>query len=260
MTVSPPHDTTIVPTLINTTYHDSDWEEDQSFLSIGDDKTSSTCTSKSSCGPLHEKRISFNSCVDFVEVPHLNEFSPEDIDAIWISQKEYTNIKMAVKQSVIFKVKYGIIDDDLEFCARGLETKDDTVQRRLNQKEAVASVLNEQYLQRMETSVSDMPELIAMLYSVFSYPCQQRAHTLALRDAVDVDETHYGGHCEVPFESEMPYPGDSVLQRIAEEEQISLEETFSSIEQWLVERFEKGERFAEVSRVRQYTMANMDVE
>jgi hypothetical protein len=241
MTVSQLLDGTAGTALINA--HEDEWGEARSCLSVDDEKTAS--------GPLSEKCVSFSSRIDVVEIGRVDDYSPEEIEGLWLSKKDHDRIRTDAKQSVNFMVKYGIIDDDLEFSARGLENEEGRVQRRRDHKEAIDSVLNEQYLQRSEGS--NLPELIAMLYSVLSFPCQQHAHILAIRDALDVDETHYGGHCEIPFESEIPFAGESVLQLLAEEEKISIEETFSSIEEWLVERFEKAERLVNVSRVRQYT-------
>jgi hypothetical protein len=241
MTVSQLLDGIAGAALVNA--HEGEWGEDRSWLSVDDEKTAS--------GPLSEKYVSFSSWVDVVEIGRVDDYSPEEIEELWLSKKDHERIRMEARQSVNFMVRYGIIDDDLEFCARGLEAEEDKEQRRRNHKEAIDSVLNEQYLQRAEGS--NVPELIAMLYSVLSFPCQQQAHILAIRDALDVDETHYGGHCEIHFESEIPFAGESVLQLLAEEDKISIEETFSSIEEWLVERFEKAERLVNVGRVRQFT-------
>jgi hypothetical protein len=249
MTISTPLDATGVPTTVTTKGHE--WSLDSPCHSYSDDE-------KTASGPLTGKRVSFSPWVDFLTVEHFGDLSPEECQEMWYSKQEFAEIKLNMKQSINFMVRYGIIDDDVEFCSRGLESRKDVLRRRENQKEAVDSVMNEQYLQRAEGG--SLPELIAMLYSVFSFPCQQQAHTIALRDALDVDQSRRIDHREVSLDPEMPYPGEGVLQLLAGEGRLGEDLCSTGIEEWLVERFEKAERLVSSSRGRQYTIPPVDIE
>mmetsp|Transcript_48669 Transcript_48669/g.74045 ORF Transcript_48669/g.74045 Transcript_48669/m.74045 type:complete len:249 (-) Transcript_48669:25-771(-) len=248
MTISTHLDATGVPTNM-TVSKSNEWSLDSSCRSCSDDEKTAT-------GPLTGRRVSFSPWVDFVQVEHFRDLSPEEGHQMWYSKQEFAEIKSNMKQSINFMVRYGIIDDDVEFCSRGLETREDKIRRRENQKEAVDSVMNEQYLQRAEGG--SLPELIAMLYSVFSFPCQQQAHTTALRDAHDVDQTRPIDPQEVSLDPEMPYPGEGVLQLLAGEGRTG--EDLGSIEEWLVERFEKAERLVSSHRARQFSSPAIDIE
>jgi hypothetical protein len=240
MTISTPLDATGVPTNMTVT-ESNDWSLDSSCISCSDDE-------KAASGPLTGRRVSFSPWVDFVQVEHFSDLSPEEGQQIWYSKQEFTEIKSNMKQSINFMIRYGIIDDDVEFCSRGLENREDKLWRRENQKEAVDSVMNEQYLQRAEGG--SLPELIAMLYSVFSFPCQQQAHNTALSDAHNSDQTQPIDPQEVSLDSEMPIPGEGVLQLLADEGRTG--EDLGSIEEWLVERFEKAERLVSSRRACQF--------
>jgi hypothetical protein len=251
MTVPLTQDTTMA--LLKAAENDEVWiEEDpscDSCLSIGSEK-------KQARGPLSAKCVSFNDTISAIPVTHINDYTQEDIDDTWYQKEDWKNMRKGMKQSIKFMVKYGIVDDDLEFCSRGLETRADTIQRRQNKNEAFAAVMNEQHLQRIEDS--DLSELIAMLYSVYTFPCQQTAYMQGVRDAQDVHMDYFDLD-EIPSEFDLTYGGESVLERMASEERISGEETFSSIEEWLIERFEKGQRLARLNKIRR-TYVNIDIE
>ena len=224
-------------------------EDPGSCLSIGSEKKQAT-------GPLSAKCVSFNDIISAIAVTHINDYTQEDINETWYQKEDYQNMRKGMKQSIKFMVKYGIVDDDLEFCSRGLETGADRRQRRQNKNESFAVVNNEQQLQRIEGS--DLSELIAMLYSVYAFPCQQTAYMQGVRDAQDVHMDYFDLD-EIPSEFDLAYAGESVLERMASEERISGEESFSSIEEWLIERFEKGQKLARMNKIRR-TYANIDIE
>jgi hypothetical protein len=234
--------------------NDKFWAEEDpsccdSCLSIGSEK-------KQARGPLSAKCVSLDDIISTIAVIHINDYTQEEINDTWYQKEEYRDMKKGMKQSIKFMVKYGIVDDDLEFCSRGLETGADTEQRRQSKNESFAVVNNEQQLQRIEGS--DLSELIAMLYSVYTFPCQQTAYMQGVRDAQDVHFDYFDLD-DMPSEFNLAYAGESVLERMASEQRISGEESFSSIEEWLVERFEKGQRVARINKLRR-TYANIDIE
>jgi hypothetical protein len=231
--------------------HDDDGDDDSFVITDAEDKCSS-----SGIGPISppsdrlSKSVSFHPdvVVSTIEVDHIRDFSDEDIQAIWYTPEDYKELKGEAKQSVKFIERYGIVDDDLEFSSRGLETKEDVAERRRDTNESVQAVMNEQTLQLMEDGGS-LPELVAMLYSVYSYPCQRTAYMNAIKDAQDVGTTYVPPE-ELPEEDNLALTGESILARMVEEERISTDETFSSIEEWMVERFEKGQILANLNKLR----------
>jgi hypothetical protein len=247
----PPQDTTMGR--LKAVDNDEFWTEEDpscdSCLSIESEK-------KQARGPLSAKCVSFSDRISAIAMIHINDYTQEEIDETWYQKEDYKNMRKGMKQSIKFMVKYGIVDDDLEFCSRGLETVADAEYRRQDKNEAFAAVYNEQQLQRIEGS--DLSELIAMLYSVYTFPCQQTAYMQGVRDAQDV-HIEYFACDEIPWEFDLAYAGESVLERMASEERISGEESFSSIEEWLIERFEKGQRVARKIKIRR-TYAHIDIE
>ena len=196
------------------------------------------------------RSVSFLPKISIRNVEHIRDFSNEDIQTIWYTTADYQEIKAENKQAVDLMVRYGVVDDDLEFCSRGLETKEDISRRRRNKNESIGAVMNEQNLQRMETCKGAMlPDLIAMLYSVYSFPCQQTAYLNAIRDAQDVGMDHIPVE-DLPAEDNLALVGGDILVRMVEEERISSDETFLCIEDWMVERFEKGQILAKVNKLR----------
>lgn len=195
-----------------------------------------------------------------MEVKHLNDFHSEEKDQVWLSKKEY----LRIKAEIYFYLRKNDDDvfDTVSFTFRGLETKTLQEQRRNNQREARQAVLNEQLFQRTEKS--HLPEVIAMLYNVLSFPCQQQAFEAGVEDAKavynscdDNTESNYSTElrstpqmlCEsMPMDSEFVYAGDSIVERLAQEEaSINGGRTSAvpSVEDWLVDRFQKGELLAQ---------------
>jgi hypothetical protein len=232
------------------------------------------------------KSVSFNESVDVLEITHLNDIEDEEKEQIWLSKDDYARIKA----EIYYHLRRGgtrinsrrressdALIDSSSFTFRGLETKLLQQQRRSNQREATDAVLNEQLFQRTEKS--NLPEVIAMLYNVLSFPCQQHAFEVGVDDAKavysnnsnnDVDEKMDGAgtgtdvtvsratpkmlfEC-MPVDSEIAYAGDSIVERLAQEEasycnRIGVDAgsplaTIASVEDWLVERFQMGKLLA----------------
>jgi hypothetical protein len=233
--------------------------------------------------PQQRKNVSFNPSVDILEVKHLNDFDMEEKEQIWLSKEDYARIKAEIyfhlRRGVPSASQTQISDNNLidtrNFTFRGLETKPLQEQRRHNQREARNAVLNEQLFQRTEKS--HLPEVIAMLYNVLSFPCQQHAfevgvedakavyssssHDDIMADADDDDATESRATPQILFECmpmdfEIAYAGDSILDRLASEEASSRNgcalATVESVEDWLVERFQMGKLLARhLLRIRQ---------
>jgi hypothetical protein len=252
-----------------------------------------------------KRRVSFNPSLDVVEVKHLNDFEAEERDRVWLSKLDYARIRAEIRfylrrgrrvlssprsseeDSEEEDVSNGCYsrsssndsDDDVAaavtdadtpgFTFRGLETKAVQESRRLTQREARNAVLNEQLYQRAEGS--HLPEVIAMLYNVLSFPCQQEAFEVGVEDAVAVYHSSDGMAgaagvdgttastratpkmlCErMPTDSDFVYAGETIVERLALEGTTTTNRfgervvAIPSVEDWLFERFQKGEILAQ---------------
>lgn len=230
------------------------------------------------------KTVSFSESVDVLEVKHLNDIDDEEREQTWFSKDDYARIKAEIYYHLQRKGSRAnpprrennteVLVDTSNFTFRGLETKSLQQQRRHNQREARDAVLNEQLFQRTEKS--HLPEVIAMLYNVLSFPCQQHAFEVGVQDAKTVYSNSSNGDDDMmedtghevrlsqatpqmlfecmPMDSEIVYAGDSIVERLAQEEasysnSIRSEAgsplaTVESVEDWLVERFQIGKLLA----------------
>ena len=118
-------------------------------------------------------------------VPHINDFSPEEVSAIWYSKKEYKKFKKEI-QFTLDLAREGKLMGQHRYSDRGLEhviyRKVGTL-RRLRRERSVDTVILEQRDQRREGTFS--PEFIAELYQDVSAKSQLDAQKLALKDATD---------------------------------------------------------------------------
>ena len=267
MTISQPLRTATngIPGASTMTKRQRGWIDDTSTRTLvdGNDSDKKVCT-ESPTSPTG-KHVTFNSWTDVVHIEHYRDLSKEEYEERWFSKREFVAIKSNLKRCIrLIERCDGIIEGNNYpegFCSRGIETRVMVRRRRENHNEAVGSVLNEQYLQRAEGG--SLPELVAMLYSVFSFPCQQAAHSIAVRDALEVGRTtpesnqpsdNESSSSSSLLDSGMSYPSEGVLQRLAGQGRLvdgatTDDVNMASIEEWLVERFEKAERLVKVTRL-----------
>ena len=135
----------------------------------------------------------------------------------------------------------------------GSDRKKAQEERRQNQHQTVQAVLNEQFLQRSE-GFRLYPELIAMMYNVLSYPCQQRAFEVGMNDSLFVygsyDQYKDNPSCEnvlyedMPMDSDVFYVKENIVQHLVPQGHSIKNDGNTSVEDWLLERFQKGERLS----------------
>jgi hypothetical protein len=133
--------------------------------------------------PQKARKVVFAKTVQYKEMRHINDFSQEEIEAVWMGVRDYQIIKAMVKTTVKMMMKgERIPEDDEDFCIRGLEfrTRAGSRIRSRNKLRARSAVLNEQDLQSDE-NFSD-PHYIAMACMEESLEGREGAHVRALYD------------------------------------------------------------------------------
>jgi hypothetical protein len=132
-----------------------------------------------------QKRVvSFCKTVLYKEIPHIKDFTEGEVEAIWMTTRDYQIIKAMVKCTVIMMMKGDEIpEEDTDYCTRGLEfrTRIGSRVRQNNKLTARSAVLNEQELQ-FDEGFCD-PQYIAMACLEVSLECRQGARARALYDA-----------------------------------------------------------------------------
>ncbi|KAG7361561.1 hypothetical protein IV203_036662 [Nitzschia inconspicua] len=207
--------------------------------------------------------VTFSDHVEVMETDHIHDMSTEERADRWFTRDDFWFIKMDVLDHVKVGRFFGWeLSDHNErtfvnsegnvavITMRGIRSEASSRQRRHDQQEATRAVLNEQMLQRNEGTVH-MPEIIAMLYNLMSFSCQQRALEMGFQDARCV----YGTEQEYQLLEETknvlcePMPRDSDVLCVEERfvEQLTkrgLCDASSSIEDWLFERYQRGQLVA----------------
>lgn len=69
------------------------------------------------------RKVRFSSSVEVYEVPNLNDFSKEEIDAVWLTVEECEQIRENCIQLLKRFKRYRTLSQDEKDCLRGLEGK-----------------------------------------------------------------------------------------------------------------------------------------
>lgn len=67
----------------------------------------------------HQRKVRFAADVECTEIPHVNEFSDDEIEAAWYSHKDYRFFR-SICQVTIEMIENDEYIDDEEICSRGL--------------------------------------------------------------------------------------------------------------------------------------------
>ncbi|KAL7570359.1 hypothetical protein ACA910_017199 [Epithemia clementina (nom. ined.)] len=139
--------------------------------------------------PLSSKSVRFTEENEILEIPHLDDIPDSDVEAIWYSAKEYSDIKSSY-QLTIFMMESGekISKEDTEHTTRGLEyrTQEGAWARYENKRDAYNAVLDEQDRQ-WKVDKDDFDKL-REIYLEHSTKCAQAAVVRALQDEQDIKE------------------------------------------------------------------------
>ncbi|KAG7347424.1 hypothetical protein IV203_016129 [Nitzschia inconspicua] len=138
---------------------------------------------------LSKPRIQWAKRVKVKEIRHLNEIPQSERDALWISLADQQMNKAMVRATITMMMRgETIIDDDPDFCTRGLEfrTKTGSKTRSRHKLRVRSAVLNEQDLQR-EEGITD-PDFIAMASMDESVECREAARRRGDQDEKGVEK------------------------------------------------------------------------
>jgi hypothetical protein len=133
-----------------------------------------------------KKSVRFASDVKVYPIRHLNDFTNDEMKKMWYNEQEWNNIKQDC-----FAITSVVSDKTLLLIAqrsgyfRGLEscTLEGFQRRKRNRSRAVASVLEEQDLQRKRNYDRDVdPNAIAAVYNVHSQHCVDAARRMGQED------------------------------------------------------------------------------
>ena len=154
--------------------------------------------------PIQKKprrRITFNSSVRVVTIPHVNNFSEEQVQLLWVSQSEHDQcladcmnlVRRMDERTTHPSFSCSTIascfpPNDTDF--RGLEglSRSQQCQRRTRRTAAADAILSEQSFQFQEGF--DDPELIRQLSVCISAPSMKEARMRAVQDEVEAAFIH----------------------------------------------------------------------
>ncbi|GAX11956.1 hypothetical protein FisN_8Lh048 [Fistulifera solaris] len=161
---------------------------DETFLESSSQSSFEVKGSSKSTSRKAYKSLAFAQENEVFEIPHINDFTDEDVAATWYDAEEYAEIK-ADYQCVIFMMESGErIDDDEEHTTRGLEyrTQQGAWSRYENKRDAYNAVLDEQ--DRHWKKDIDDPEALRRVYVEQVAKCQKAAEQRAAQDEMDMRE------------------------------------------------------------------------
>jgi hypothetical protein len=213
----------------------------------------------------HRKSVTFSDDIKVAETENIHDMTIEEKAARWFTRDDFWMIKMDVMDHIKVGRHFGwkssshaertFINSNGDVAIltmRGIRSEASSRQRRYDQQETTRAVLNEQMLQRIE-GTSYLPEVIAMLYNLMSFSCQQRALEIGIKDALCVygrEEYYQHKHftknalCQpVPMDSDMLCVEESFVDRLAQQGQSN---ATISIEDWLFERYQRGQQLAQM--------------
>lgn len=138
--------------------------------------------------------VNFDRLVKVTTVPHINDFSEEDILLLWYTSEEYDQTRHACMEVVrrmnepathasCLDHPSGYLKDRVTAPhTRGLESLENSKgnMRRIRRLAATKAVLSEQNFQRAEGY--DDSEFLSQIYRKISAPCQVEANLMGLHD------------------------------------------------------------------------------
>jgi hypothetical protein len=139
--------------------------------------------------------VNFDRYVKVTTIPHINDFSANEINRLWYTQEESDQTRDACFEilhrmnqaeanasSCLDHPSSYLKERVAAWSTRGLESLGQVKGniRRIRRLAATKAVLSEQSFQREEGY--DDPEFISLLYTQISAPCQVEAHSMGLED------------------------------------------------------------------------------
>ena len=130
-----------------------------------------------------KRRIRFHGRVQFKTIPHLSNYSDDEIEASWYRKEDFTRMSDDVGEIANLVAKGVDTRNGEELSIRGLEhlVEEDVADYRAEKMiESIDAVLDEQDEQRDEGVFN--PDAIAQLYTEIVSPLLREAHLVGLRD------------------------------------------------------------------------------
>lgn len=145
--------------------------------------------------PAVKKTVRFSESNQVCPVQHLDDYSDDEVTAIWYDASEYGEIKSSYKQTILMMECSKSLPDG-EFTSRGLEyrTQKGAWARHENKRAAYGALLDEQDLQWSKNK--DDHDKLATVYAEHTVKTAKAAYLLALKDARaarDVYESFFWG-------------------------------------------------------------------
>jgi hypothetical protein len=153
------------------------------------DRKEERVQSKKSTSGKSKCNITWAKVANQIEIPHINDFEQEIIEAQWFTVDEMQEIRDSVKETARIMSLNGkqiIEDDDEEFCFRGLEhrTKQGRRKRNHNKNRAWEAVQAEQHFKGTGGDVTS----ISFSYTSQTYESRQEAIERAKADEECIQE------------------------------------------------------------------------
>jgi hypothetical protein len=128
------------------------------------------------------KTVRFAESVDICPVQHLDDYTDEELSAIWYNSDEYVEIKSSYQQTIMM-MECSKSFPEAEHTSRGLEyrTQKGAWARHENKKAAYGAVLDEQDIQWSKNK--DDHDAIARVYLEHTIKSAKAAYAAALNDA-----------------------------------------------------------------------------
>lgn len=130
------------------------------------------------------RSVCFSERSGVFEIPHINDLSDEEINAVWMSDADFKAIREECRK-IIEAIERGFLNILVGIELRGLEHHL-SIQR--NQKAAMREILYDtvEKLQCYEDQTQiDVSDLIGEMCRKVSKQSVQKAHQMALRDGVE---------------------------------------------------------------------------
>jgi hypothetical protein len=131
---------------------------------------------------LSERSVSFFPRVSVITGLHINNYTPEEVDACWLKMKDVMEFKKEIRYTVDL-IERNLDIDDEKYCRRGIEcrTRAGANHKRHQRMNALESVLKEQIVQYVEDLQDE--QQIAMVYREAAYASKMVAFLTGLSDA-----------------------------------------------------------------------------
>jgi hypothetical protein len=129
-----------------------------------------------------KKTVCFTPIIRYISVSHRDDYTPEEVEAIWCSEAELKIVFQECVTTVRKMVNREPVLLEEGLCSRGLEYKTPSGAkfRRGNKAKATQTVITEQRLQK-SMGMED-PEYLAEVFREATKNSRHLAHLMALRD------------------------------------------------------------------------------